>query len=154
MSGICVFFGHRNAYDVNAVLLAQTIEMAIEQYGITEFWCGGYGAFDSLTYATVCKIQEQHPHIRIYKVLAYMPGERSKLTEVTVDTIYPEGLESVPKRFAISRRNDYMVDNCTVLIAYVKNHFGGAYKAYTRAIRKGKTVINIAEEETNGNPVL
>ena len=58
--------------------------------------------------------------------------------------LYPE-LERVPPRFAITHRNRYMVEKADLVIAYVSRARGGAYQAYRHALRKGKTVINLAE---------
>lgn len=43
-------------------------------------------------------------------------------------TVYPD-IESVPRRFAILKRNKCMVDKSDFLISYVKHDLGsGAYK--------------------------
>ena len=59
-------------------------------------------------------------------------------------SIYPP-LENVPLRYAISRRNEWMVNEADLVIAYIKNTYGGAYKSFLYAKKKGKTVINLAE---------
>ena len=80
-------------------------------------------------------------------VLAYIPGQKYEfdLPDQYADTIYPDGLEDVPPRFAICRRNDWMVNNSDAVICYVVNHFGGAYTYTEKARRKGKCIINIAD---------
>ena len=60
-----------------------------------------------------------------------------------VNTIYPEGIESVPKRFAISWRNKWMLTESEYVVAYVKHSWGGAAKYYEMAEKKGKNVINL-----------
>ncbi|MEG1529959.1 MAG: hypothetical protein RR405_06335, partial [Clostridia bacterium] len=51
------------------------------------------------------------------------------------EIIYPE-LEEVPYKFAISKRNEWMVDNADLVIAFVNHHFGGAYSTLQYAKRK------------------
>jgi hypothetical protein len=60
-------------------------------------------------------------------------------------TILPEGIENVPKRFAISFCNKWMVGKADFIISYVEHDWGGAAKFSNMAKRKGKKVINIAE---------
>ena len=67
-----------------------------------------------------------------------------KLPEYCDASIYPEGLEDVPKRFAVSRRNMWMARNCDMAITYIEHDWGGAYQAY-RAIGKEKTVFRVGK---------
>ena len=61
------------------------------------------------------------------------------------DSTYPP-LEEVPRRYAISRRNEWMVDQADVVVAYVDHGWGGAAKTLEYAKRKNKRIINIAEQ--------
>lgn len=84
----------------------------------------------------------------MYLVLSYMPGSASKQSYFLEDydgTIYPEGLETVPPRFAISHRNRWMVENSRRVICYVAVGYGGACTAMQYAKRKEREVINIKE---------
>ena len=55
-------------------------------------------------------------------------------------SLYPS-LESVPKRYAILKRNEIMVNEADVVVAYVLHDWGGAAKTLGYAMRKRKTVI-------------
>ena len=55
------------------------------------------------------------------------------------DTIYPP-LENVPKKYAIIRRNEWIVENADVVIACVKYSWGGAAKTSQYAKRKKKAI--------------
>ena len=46
--------------------------------------------------------------------------------------IYPE-LDNVPLRFAISKRNKWMVEQADIVIAYITHTYGGAYATYRHA---------------------
>ena len=70
--------------------------------------------------------------------LAYMP----KRNKIDTDTIYPEGLETVPRRFAIIKRNEWMIEHSDTVITYVR-HSGGAETFSSLAKRKGKRVIEV-----------
>ena len=60
-------------------------------------------------------------------------------------SVYPD-LENTPPRFAIIKRNEWMIDKSDFLIAYVKNSFGGANKTLSYAKKRRKIkIINMAE---------
>lgn len=60
------------------------------------------------------------------------------------DSIYPP-IEEMPLKFAISKRNEWMVRNCDLVIAYVNHNYGGAYESLKAAKRVGRAIINIAD---------
>ena len=57
-------------------------------------------------------------------------------------SIYPP-IEKVPPKFAISKRNEWMITNSDLIIAYVNHNYGGAYKTLEIAKRRKKKIINI-----------
>ncbi len=135
---IVTFAGHRDVQDSNKVRgwLCSKVEQLIER-GANTFYLGGYGEFDSIAASVVKKLKEKHPYIESILVTPYLNHTYACSYDAS---IYPP-LENVPKRFAIPRRNEWMVDNADVLIAYVTRDFGGAYKVLTYAERKKKEVI-------------
>lgn len=62
------------------------------------------------------------------------------------DSVYPP-LENTPLRFAIVKRNQWMIDNSQLIVAYVKYSWGGATKAVTYAKKKNKQIINLCNIE-------
>ncbi len=139
MDKVCAFFGHREIWDDISAPLEQAIRTAIMQYGVTSFWVGGCGQFDACAAGSVRRLKKEFPHIRLYLILAYLPMKKDPYFCAYDSTIYPEGLEFVPKRFAISKRNRWMVENCDLVIACINRSHGGAYQAYKTA--KGKKVV-------------
>lgn len=133
----CCFFGHRDIEENIEPLLIKTIEQLIE-LGVTDFYVGNQGRFDNIVYRAFEKIENKD--VRLSVVLAYLP----KADNIYKNTIYPEGLENAPLRFAIFYRNKWMIENSDYVVAYIKRNFGGASKFYEMAKRKGKNVINIA----------
>ena len=59
-------------------------------------------------------------------------------------SIYPP-IESVPLKFAIAKRNEWMMENADLVIAYVNRNYGGAYQSLQIAKRRKKKIINIGE---------
>ena len=134
------FCGHKEVADRDAVerWLCSVCRDMIGQ-GADEFYLGGYGGFDHLCAAVLRELKKDYPHIRLILVLPYLNS--SMITEGYDETVYPP-LESVPKRFAISRRNEWMVRECDVVIAYVTHGWGGAVKTLEYAQRKKKRIIS------------
>lgn len=58
------------------------------------------------------------------------------------DIIYPP-IENVPYKYAIIRRNEWMIDVADFVIAYVKYSWGGAARSLEYAKRKKKNIIQI-----------
>lgn len=143
MSDACGFCGHADAPKELYVPLRNSIEQLICQQDAREFYVGSQGAFDRMALRALREMKEKYPFIRYAVVLAYLPG-KSVPQDPADPTIFPEGLEQVPPRFAISRRNRWMVDNCRWMVAYVTRGFGGAAKTLARARRKGLAVIDLA----------
>ena len=141
----CAFFGHKESPDSIKPLLEEEIRRLIESEGYDEFLVGNQGQFDAMVFSTLKSLKAEYPSIRYYIVLAYLPGEKDAYTTIDyTETIYPEGLESVPRRFAISRRNKWIVENSKAVICYISHTWGGAYQAVSLAERKGLMVINLA----------
>lgn len=135
----CTFFGHRNTASVIKPALTNCIEKLILQNNAKIFYVGTHGAFDRIVWEILCLLKEIYPHIICYKVLAYLPSNNIEAPE---STIYPEGLEALPKKFAILKRNEWMVNTADTVIAYVR-HPGGADTFTKMAKRKGKLVIEL-----------
>ena len=139
----CTFFGHRECFGLDSRVLQKAIEELIAQ-GVDTFYVGNQGQFDSAVYSCLRQLRMEHPHIRVCVVLAYLPTEKNEYDDMT-DTMYPE-IEGHPK-FAIERRNRWMIDHSEFLLCYINHTWGGAYKFVKLAKRRGKTVINIGNAE-------
>lgn len=145
------FCGHKEVLDskcVEAWLRKVCSELIC--HGAKEFLLGGYGRFDFLCAEVLRDLKKQHPHIRLILVLPYLNS--SILTDGYDETVYPP-LESVPKRFAISRRNEWMVCESDAVVAYVIRGFGGAAKTLDYARRKKKQIMLFQYHGDAGKPV-
>ena len=136
------FFGHRDVTNDIRSKLQFIIEQLITEEQINSFYVGHQGQFDSMVYSVLKEMKVKYPHIRYIVVLAYMPDEH--INELYgEDTIYPEGLETVPRRFAISKRNDWMIQQSDYAVCYVHKITGGAAKFREKAEKKGLKVIDV-----------
>lgn len=136
---IVTFCGHGTVADKNDVqewLYSTTKSLILE--GAKIFYLGGYGEFDNLAKAVLIEQKKYHSHIEIVLILPYL--------NTSIDgtgycyTLYPP-LEGIPKRFAILKRNEWIVKQSEIVIAYVTHGWGGAAKTLEFAHRKKKRVV-------------
>ena len=143
------FCGHKEVADREAVerWLYEACTEMIEN-GTDEFFLGGYGGFDYLCAAVLRNLKKSYPQIRLILILPYLNS--SMITDGYDETLYPP-LESVPKRFAISRRNEWMIWESDVVVAYVTHGWGGAAKTLEYARRKNKAVLQYGSSAKEEN---
>ena len=140
------FFGHRDTPRTIKPLLEQTVQRLIFENKDIKFLVGTHGAFDLMVQSVLSRVSEWYPSISCYVVLSYIPvGEDRKTYDLP--TLVPEGIESVPKRFAISFSNKYMVDECNTVVCYIDRDWGGAAQFVEKARKQGKTIINLADTD-------
>lgn len=142
------FFGHRNIRNSDAVgnKLAEVLEREFGQEEV-DFYIGAYGAFDFIALKKCVEFKRVHKNARIFFVTAYLDEgylqDRDFITELCDGVLFPD-LENVPKKYAIPKRNQCVVDMSRAVICYLENNtWGGAAKAVDYALKQKKTVINI-----------
>ena len=107
-----------------------------------KFYVGNNGNFDSMVRRVLKNLKTQYPQMYYAVVLSTLPMPRDN--EDASDTIFPEGMERTPPRFAIAKRNKWMLEQSDIVVAYVRA-VGGAEKFVNIAAKKGKEIINLAE---------
>ncbi|MBQ3591663.1 MAG: hypothetical protein II979_06950 [Clostridia bacterium] len=138
---IVTFCGHSQLADKDAIRKRLTDEIqTLLQTGYRKFYLGGYGDFDTLAAVVLDELKDAYPDMVRLLILPY--PDRKVDTSLYDGTLYPP-LENVPKRFAISRRNKWMVENSSVMVACVDHDWGGAAKTLEHAVKKGLRIINI-----------
>lgn len=140
----CTFFGHRDApSDIKGRTLEVLCDL-IENLGVDVFYVGNNGAFDKLVITIINELVQKYPHIKYYVVLAYHP--KNVACEYNyLNTIYPEALTGICPKFAIKKRNEWMIEKSEIIVSYTKYSTGGAVFYTQLALKKGRKVINIAE---------
>ena len=137
------FFGHKDTPKEIEPTLRTTLVDLIENHGATEFHVGNNGNFDTMVRRQLEELSQVYP-ITYSVVLAYLPTEKNKYDDFT-NTLLPEGIETIPKRFAISYRNKWMIQQADAVVTYVTHTYGGAWQFKVIAQRQGKMVIELSE---------
>ena len=140
----CFFIGHREADERLLPILTAAIEWLITEEQVSFFYIGGYGGFDRIAATAVKRMKLQHPEITLMLVLPYHPAERPIETPYGFDgTYYPDGLEKVPRRYAIVRANEIMAKQSDWLISYVRHGASNSRRILEYAQKQGTACINI-----------
>ena len=139
---VCTFFGHKDTPKEIEPTLRSTLIELIENKNVSVFYVGNNGNFDTMVRCQLEDLSQTYP-ITYSVVLAYLPIEKNKYDNLT-NTIYPEGLETVPKRFAISWRNKWMIQQSDVVVTCVTHNFGGAAQFKKMAVRQSKYVVEVS----------
>ena len=147
---IIAFAGHSLISSTDRVkeTVKEQIRNNIIDVKLITCYLGGYGDFDEICARACRELKQEYDDIEVVYVTPYISlSEQAKIKEMQsyglCDTsIYPP-IENVPLRFAISKRNEWMITNADLIIAYVNRSYGGAYKSLQVAKRKKKKIINI-----------
>ena len=143
------FCGHSNFSFDNTIKqkLKKLLLQEIRKNPACKFYLGGYGDFDSLCLNILKEIKADFPAIELLFITPYLNDNYSKLETAKLyydGIIYPP-LENVPRRFCILKRNEWMVDEADLVIAFVKYSWGGAAKTLEYVKRKKVKFFNLAE---------
>jgi len=144
MDKICFLFGHSTAPENILPLLEREIEECCLQKEIKTFVVGRRGNFDKLARTAVKAVKSKHSDVKLYLLYCYHPSEeRGNISKDFDGSIYPDGMENVPRRFAIVEANQRMVKSADIVICYAE-YPGNSRELMGYAQRQGKSIINIA----------
>ena len=145
---IVVFVGHSQLVEKKRIEERVAIILETLICDCPCFYLGAYGDFDRLALNACLRYKSGHQGSKLVFVTPYLDEVYLKNREETVhsvdEVLYP-AIESTPKKYAIIKRNHWMVDQADLIIAYVKYSWGGAAKTLEYARKKGKKIYNIAE---------
>lgn len=143
---IITFFGHsdymEDAKDKENLL---DILQSLTDGKSVDFYLGGYGGFDNFALKCCNILKEKFKNVKTIFITPYLGENYIKLKFAKYyydEIIYPE-IENVPPRYAIIKRNKWMVEKADCIIVYVNRRFGGAYTALKHGVNKKKKVINL-----------
>ena len=144
---IIAFCGH-SSYNCDLAdekRLMDSIENVVKGAQVS-FYLGGYGGFDGFARRCAKKYQEKHSNAELVFVTPYLGKwleERKEILTKQYDRIFYPDIEHVPPKFAILKRNEWMINQADYVFAYVRTHYGGAYKALLYAHKHKKPYLNL-----------
>ena len=151
MGKVCTFFGHHDCPASVMPKLREVLTGLIEHDAVDRFYVGNNGAFDRIVRGVLRELAQEYPQISYAVVLSRMPGRQDpEHPEDFSDTVLPQAVESGPPRFAIVRRNRWMLQQADFAVTYVVQSWGSAAQFAALAARQKKTVINLASQSLRG----
>ena len=154
------FTGHRsfkmaggglflNSWDDIAVRLDSALRGVIAE-GYTDFLCGMAEGFDLMAGEAVVRLRDEFPNLRLVAVLPFPEQSRGfdSQTKARYDALMAASDEIVTVRptYTIDcfhARNDFLVDNGSVLICYYNGSLGGTRYTVRRALQHQRRIINM-----------
>ena len=137
MKYTCFFIGHRDTPLTLLPKLEDAEERHILQFHAAEFVVGQYGSFDRMAASAVLSAKHKRPEVVLKLLLPYHPAERSVIRTEDFDALlYPPGMETVPRRYAIVKANEYMIRHCDFLICFDCYRAGNTHKLVKTALRR------------------
>ena len=141
---ICTFIGHRDTPKCVQPILREVLVELITKKGVNEFYIGTHGKFDNIVLTTLKELKKEFLHINYTNVLAYITGGKEDFQKYE-NTVFPNVLENTPPRFAIIKRNKWMIEKSDYVVCYVWQTLTNAVEFLEFAKRKGKKIINLAK---------
>ena len=145
------FFGHRYIDNPPRVeeLLEEQIRKLINEKEYVEFLVGRNGDFDRCVSSAVLRVRKNYRDdnsslvlVLPYPTAEYRNNEKYFYDYYTDVEISYKASKAYPKA-AIQIRNREMVDRADLVICYIEENAGGAWKTIQYAIAKGKDIIKL-----------
>ncbi len=106
------------------------------------FLVGNNGAFDRMAPGGLRCVSREYSGVSCSVVICGLPRTRQEGDPLPEETLFPEGLETVPPRWAIVRRNRWMVSQADVVAVHARRP-GGADRARAYALLHNRRIIEI-----------
>ncbi len=152
------FTGHRSVEGIGEAELSRRLDEAIMEcynQGYRMFITGMAVGFDMLAAEAVLRLRATHRDIHLEAAIPF-PGQPERFGFVDKQR-YAYLLKNADSQTTLSgyyhsgcfhRRNDYMINNASMMIAcWDGKPSGGTHYTYTRALQQGLSVVNLLEWE-------
>ncbi len=140
--------GHRTVGDLNKTKLEEVFKLLIKK-GYDTYLVGMAVGFDTICFNILSELKKTND----IKLIACIPckDQAKYFTESQKEEYEKMLLVADEKRifsekftsYCMHRRNCYMVDNSSIIIAYLNKTFGGTFNTVKYAEKKGKRIIKV-----------
>ena len=157
----CCFTGHRpdklpwreDERDTRCVVLKEKIRDAVDavyQAGIHHYICGMALGCDMYFSEAVISLRNEHPEITLEAAIPcetqsqyWNEADRNRYFYIVAQCDYETLLQRRYSSDCMLRRNRYMVDHSSILIAVFDGSFGGTMHTFNYAKKRGLEIIHI-----------
>ena len=143
----CAFTGHREVKDdLDIGLLTKTVKEFIED-GYDTFLSGMAMGFDLIAASVVLDLKKDYPHIKLIACVPcseqeryFSAAEKKKYNYIIEKCDEVKTLSSHFYRGCMQARDRFMVDNCSLVIAYRRTNTGGTHYTVKYAAEQLKKI--------------
>lgn len=143
------FIGHRvvEHYQNVEKQLEKIVRDLIKTKEFVEFYIGRNGDFDIFAASVIKRLQHNlgKDNNALILVLPYPVANMEDLENYYDEVWIPDELSGVHFKSAITKRNEWFVDNSDLLVAYVTRYHGGAYDCMKKAQQKGINITRLMD---------
>lgn len=149
------FTGHRDITDEAAITLKEKLREAVislSKKGIVNFYAGGALGFDFLASVAVLNLKKEIPSLTLNLALPCRDyNKKWKSTDKALFELVKNKADSVVyvcenyNQACMHIRNKYMVDRSSYCVAYKQRDEGGSASTVDYALKRGLSVINLAD---------
>lgn len=148
------FIGHREVDDFFFVeaQVDSIVRELINTKEYVEFYVGRNGEFDILVASVIKRVKREiggDQNSSLILVIPYPVAEMEAYEKYYDEIWYPHELYKVHYKAAITKRNEWFVNNSDMLVAYVIRDKGGAAYCLNRAKGKEIEIKNISRRTRN-----
>lgn len=145
------FIGHRELFNIVAIEneIEEIAKGLMRKHEFVEFYIGRNGDFDILAASAIKRARKncETNNSELILVLPYSVKDECYYEEYYDNIYYPLDPKTHYKN-AIQKRNEWLVENCDMLIAYVEpNRLGGAMSTLQYAKKSGVNIINLYDKK-------
>ena len=142
------FIGHREIDDIRYIedRIEELAFDLLRRYEYVDFNMGRNGDFDISAASAIKRVQKKYgkENSSLTLILPYKSKDECFFEEFYDEIIYPID-RSVHFKEAITKRNEWIMDNSDLLICYIEQkRKGGALTALNYATKQGLKIINLA----------
>ena len=147
---VCVS-GHRSVDNTLDKKRVREVFIKLIESGKDTFLVGMAVGFDTLCFNILEQIRKE----KNIKIIACIPCESQaeRFTKTQAEEYYRMLSVADEKVYinmeytkeCMQKRNEYMVNNCSVVVAYLRNNFGGTFNTVNFAKKMEVPIINVGE---------
>lgn len=145
----CAFTGHRELHDLDFALLDRVIKNLIKN-GCKRFLCGMARGFDLAAAESVLSLKKEYPDVSLVACVPcegqsryFTAADRERYERIIKNCSEVVCLSDHYHHGCMHMRNRYMVDNCDVVVCYLRKNSGGTYYTVKYAEKKGIKCIQV-----------
>ena len=135
-----VIIGHRECHFFPEEKVISQIQFLLDN-GYDTFYSGGMGEFDLKCARILVHIKQTCPNLQSHLVIPFL-SFKIPSSDLYDEIIFPAECDKLSPRFAIPRRNRWMVDQSQAALCFVLYSWGGAATTLQYAQKKNLHIFS------------